>query len=172
MEAEAFLTFAHLFPQHLGWQGSPTAPTAVSTHLCKWFPKLDTLKSAPPQYSLLCSLMWETPDQSCLRRGGFAWAHGSRVWSIKMGTARWWDSETAGHSASTVRQLATVHLLSSGSRRGDTCAQLAFSFSFSLEANPCATTWSRLGTWCTYVRTKVQILRNSCKQKVSVITCL
>lgn len=53
MEAEAFLTFALLFPQHLGWQGSPMTPTPVSTHLCKWFPKLDTLKPRPPPYSLL-----------------------------------------------------------------------------------------------------------------------
>lgn len=50
MEAEAFLTFSLLSPQHSGWQGSPTAPTPVSTHLWKWFPKLDTLKSPLTHY--------------------------------------------------------------------------------------------------------------------------
>lgn len=40
-----------------------------------------------PPYSLLCSLVWETPDQSCSSRGGFAWAHGLRVWSIETGAA-------------------------------------------------------------------------------------
>lgn len=98
MEAEAFLTFALLFPQHSGWQGSPTAPTPVSTHLCKWLPKLDTLKS--PLIHYFAHWCGKLPTKAAQAGEGLL---GLTVRGC--GPSRW-----GWHDGGTPRQLATVHL--------------------------------------------------------------